>query len=243
MQTPTPTQRNVWTAVKREKSAGPFSLWLIYVVLYSQFQTELRRILISLIEASQRILCLNTSAAKIFKQAEGGWEWTLVCCLVTAGHAWLTLCVCVRVCVSAHGCVIHFLYIWLGVCMRVHMCVCVCVNILLQHVYLCTCIERESVCGCVCVWEYVCVCVWVCGHFEHVCACVCVYIVCVNILFEHVCMCVWMHVWMYMPACVCSVCSKQVKFYHRMLCFGVCSWIFCFISHLGVICSTSSLVH
>ena len=28
-----------------------------------------------------------------------------------------------------------------------------------------------------------------------------------------------------------------------MLCFGVCSWIFCFISHLGVICSTSSLVH
>lgn len=34
------------------------------------FQTELRRILISLIEASQRILCLNPSAAKIFKQAE-----------------------------------------------------------------------------------------------------------------------------------------------------------------------------
>ncbi|KAK7462645.1 hypothetical protein BaRGS_00038296, partial [Batillaria attramentaria] len=34
------------------------------------FQTELRRILISLIEASQRILCLNSSAAKIFKQAE-----------------------------------------------------------------------------------------------------------------------------------------------------------------------------
>ncbi|KAL8613271.1 hypothetical protein ACOMHN_001595 [Nucella lapillus] len=34
------------------------------------FQTELRRILISLIEASQRILCLNASAAKIFKQAE-----------------------------------------------------------------------------------------------------------------------------------------------------------------------------
>ncbi|KAK7094832.1 ubiquitin-associated domain-containing protein 1-like [Littorina saxatilis] len=34
------------------------------------FQTELRRILVSLIEASQRILCLNPSAAKIFKQAE-----------------------------------------------------------------------------------------------------------------------------------------------------------------------------
>lgn len=34
------------------------------------FQTELRRILISLIEASQRVLCLNSSAAKIFKQAE-----------------------------------------------------------------------------------------------------------------------------------------------------------------------------
>ncbi|CAL1525919.1 unnamed protein product [Lymnaea stagnalis] len=34
------------------------------------FQSELRRILISLIEASQRILCLNPEAAKIFKQAE-----------------------------------------------------------------------------------------------------------------------------------------------------------------------------
>ncbi|XP_048245331.1 ubiquitin-associated domain-containing protein 1-like [Haliotis rufescens] len=34
------------------------------------FQTELRRILISLIEASQRILCMNPAAAKIFKQAE-----------------------------------------------------------------------------------------------------------------------------------------------------------------------------
>ncbi|XP_005094980.1 ubiquitin-associated domain-containing protein 1 [Aplysia californica] len=34
------------------------------------FQSELRRILISLIEASQRILCLNPEAAKIFQQAE-----------------------------------------------------------------------------------------------------------------------------------------------------------------------------
>ena len=35
--------------------------------------------------------------------------------------------------------------------------------------------------------------------------------------------------------------SKQVKFSHRMLCFAVCSWIFCFMLHLGVICSASSL--
>ncbi|KAK6979770.1 ubiquitin-associated domain-containing protein 1 [Biomphalaria glabrata] len=34
------------------------------------FQSELRRILISLIEASQRVLCLNPEAAKIFQQAE-----------------------------------------------------------------------------------------------------------------------------------------------------------------------------
>ncbi|ESP04978.1 hypothetical protein LOTGIDRAFT_230032 [Lottia gigantea] len=34
------------------------------------FQTELRRILISLIDASQRILCLNPEASKVFKQAE-----------------------------------------------------------------------------------------------------------------------------------------------------------------------------
>ncbi|BFZ20870.1 hypothetical protein BsWGS_23910 [Bradybaena similaris] len=36
----------------------------------TDFQSELRRILISLIEASQRILCLNPEAAKILKQAE-----------------------------------------------------------------------------------------------------------------------------------------------------------------------------
>ncbi|XP_069119514.1 ubiquitin-associated domain-containing protein 1-like [Argopecten irradians] len=34
------------------------------------FQTELRKILVSLIEASQKILCLNPEASKIFKQAE-----------------------------------------------------------------------------------------------------------------------------------------------------------------------------
>lgn len=36
-----------------------------------QFQTELRKILISLIEAAQKILELNSEASKIFKQAEG----------------------------------------------------------------------------------------------------------------------------------------------------------------------------
>ncbi|KAK3586987.1 hypothetical protein CHS0354_026703 [Potamilus streckersoni] len=37
---------------------------------FKRFQTELRRILISLIEASQKLLCLNPEASKIFKQAE-----------------------------------------------------------------------------------------------------------------------------------------------------------------------------
>jgi hypothetical protein len=39
--------------------------------MYFQFQTELRKILISLIEASQKILGLNPEASKIFNQAEG----------------------------------------------------------------------------------------------------------------------------------------------------------------------------
>ncbi|KAL3871497.1 hypothetical protein ACJMK2_039491 [Sinanodonta woodiana] len=37
---------------------------------FKRFQTELRRILISLIETSQKLLCLNPEASKIFKQAE-----------------------------------------------------------------------------------------------------------------------------------------------------------------------------
>lgn len=42
-----------------------------YCVFCIQFQTELRKILISLIEAAQKILELNSEASKIFKQAEG----------------------------------------------------------------------------------------------------------------------------------------------------------------------------
>lgn len=42
-----------------------------YCVFFIQFQTELRKILISLIEAAQKILELNSEASKIFKQAEG----------------------------------------------------------------------------------------------------------------------------------------------------------------------------
>lgn len=42
-----------------------------YCVFSIQFQTELRKILISLIEAAQKILELNSEASKIFKQAEG----------------------------------------------------------------------------------------------------------------------------------------------------------------------------
>lgn len=43
-----------------------YLLWICF-----QFQTELRKILISLIEAAQKILELNSEASKIFKQAEG----------------------------------------------------------------------------------------------------------------------------------------------------------------------------
>lgn len=42
--------------------------------LFFQFHGELRKILISLIEAAQRLLCLNPDAAKIFDGAQSGWS-------------------------------------------------------------------------------------------------------------------------------------------------------------------------
>ena len=42
-----------------------------HLVLSPQFQTELRRILVSLIEVAQKLLALNPDAVELFKKANG----------------------------------------------------------------------------------------------------------------------------------------------------------------------------
>lgn len=43
----------------------------MYVFLLFQFQTELRKILVSLIEVAQKLLALNPDAVELFKKANG----------------------------------------------------------------------------------------------------------------------------------------------------------------------------
>lgn len=45
---------------------------LLFVLL--QFQTELRKILVSLIEVAQKLLALNPDAVELFKKANGKME-------------------------------------------------------------------------------------------------------------------------------------------------------------------------
>lgn len=40
-------------------------------VIFHQFQTELRKILVSLIEVAQKLLALNPDAVELFKKANG----------------------------------------------------------------------------------------------------------------------------------------------------------------------------
>lgn len=44
---------------------------LVPLCLFSQFQTELRKILVSLIEVAQKLLALNPDAVELFKKANG----------------------------------------------------------------------------------------------------------------------------------------------------------------------------
>lgn len=41
------------------------------VYIFHQFQTELRKILVSLIEVAQKLLALNPDAVELFKKANG----------------------------------------------------------------------------------------------------------------------------------------------------------------------------
>lgn len=43
----------------------------IFVFVLFQFQTELRKILVSLIEVAQKLLALNPDAVELFKKANG----------------------------------------------------------------------------------------------------------------------------------------------------------------------------
>jgi hypothetical protein len=47
------------------------------VYIFLQFQTELRKILVSLIEVAQKLLALNPDAVELFKKANGT---TCRCC-------------------------------------------------------------------------------------------------------------------------------------------------------------------
>lgn len=84
--------------------------------------------------------------------------------------AYLSVCVCMHVCVWVGVYVCAYMCVWLWVC----MCICVCVNVWDVCMYVCMCIWL-----CICVWMYVCVCEYEC-KCEHVwmcvsvCACVCV---------------------------------------------------------------------
>lgn len=44
-------------------------------LLLLQFQTELRKILVSLIEVAQRLLALNPDAVELFRKANGKGGW------------------------------------------------------------------------------------------------------------------------------------------------------------------------
>lgn len=43
----------------------------VFVFVLFQFQTELRKILVSLIEVAQKLLALNPDAVELFKKANG----------------------------------------------------------------------------------------------------------------------------------------------------------------------------
>ncbi|KAL4219332.1 Ubiquitin-associated domain-containing protein 1 [Mactra antiquata] len=65
---PTPSEISIATSsIPRSEKPSPSSSTLAAPI---DFQTELRKILISLIEVSQKLLCLNPEASKIFQQAE-----------------------------------------------------------------------------------------------------------------------------------------------------------------------------
>lgn len=45
--------------------------WTYVGFFFHQFQTELRKILVSLIEVAQKLLALNPEAVELFKKANG----------------------------------------------------------------------------------------------------------------------------------------------------------------------------
>lgn len=48
-----------------------FPVQVFSQLLFLQFQTELRKILVSLIEVAQKLLALNPDAVELFKKANG----------------------------------------------------------------------------------------------------------------------------------------------------------------------------